>query len=195
MDHEGILFPQLKSKSRKQIIEIATKEIQKALPDVDLAPYRDVQVWKTSQYVRVIFDANISVDDQIIHEKSDSPVRYSNIGSSITFRSTEKNVWIEPKESKFLFKYTPEILSIAKTFKIGDRLSFEDKGDAFQVRVSHPSTKGETGGSEVYLINKTTLKREIIQHEHPQPLGAMGVITDRNGNPYVDPNPEVEVLD
>ena len=35
----------------------------------------------------------------------------------------------------------------------------------------------------------------MIQHEHPQPFEDAGAITDKFGNPYVDPDPEIEMPD
>ena len=102
---------------------------------------------------------------------------------------------VRPKESKYLFKYSNEILEIAKTFDVRDNLSFEDQGENFRVRVSHPSTLKSSGGSEVYLIHKKTLEQDMIQHEHPQPFEGNDTITDKFGNPYVDPDPETEMPD
>ena len=195
MNQQKNIYSELNGKSREQITQLASQEVKRVLADVNLSHYRDIQVWKTSKYIRVRFAANISVAEQEVYEKSEGLIRSPGVVSNIEFISFENKIDARPKESKYLFQYSNEILDIAKTFDVRDNLSFKDLGETFRVRASHPSTLNSSGGSEVYLIHKKTLHRDMIQHEHPQPFEDSGTITDKLGNPYVDPDPEIEMPD
>ena len=198
MDSKSGVYEQLKGKSRKQVIEIAEREVKKVLTAVNISHYRDIRVWKTSQYFRVKFAANIGIEQPEkapeIPKRTSLNISAPRIESSITFVSNEKKDEVRPKDQKFLFHYSEEIFAVAKTFDPRDRLTFEEAGDSFRVHVSHPMKEDSTGGSEVYLINKKTHERELVKHVHPRPIGGSSSTTDIGGKPFVDPDPEIEIF-
>lgn len=55
-------------------------------------------------------------------------------------------------------------------FGADDNFDVTDKGDHFEIIVSHPSTESETGGAEQYFLDKKTGKWRMGWHEHPMRL-------------------------
>lgn len=64
-----------------------------------------------------------------------------------------------------------DVLSVFKgAFGSEDTFDVNDKGDHYEIIVSHPSTESHTGGAEQYFLDKKTGKWRMGWHEHPMPM-------------------------
>ncbi len=64
----------------------------------------------------------------------------------------------------------PVIEKFKAAFAVTDDFVVTDKGDTYEIIVTHPSTDGATGGAEQYILNKKTGEWEMGWHEHPMPM-------------------------
>jgi hypothetical protein len=138
--------------NREQMIIKAKSELEKTLGKIDLADFPQTKVFRKSDAFRVCFSSPLS--------SSPTPGQETSINVWVYAETVE----VQPKNRKSLYIFTDEMRRLLKSFNGNDSLTVEDKGQQFQVTVSHPG-----GGAEAYVVEKKTFAKSMLWHEHPQP--------------------------
>jgi len=71
------------------------------------------------------------------------------------------------------------LVKFKAAFAATDDFVVTDRGDNFEITVTHESKEGATGGAEQYILNKETGEWRMGWHEHPMPMPTL--IPDKGG--------------
>lgn len=156
-----------RDKSRAQLIELAKELIKARLGKIDFQYYSEVSVWKQSTAYRVEFRAPV-----VLEQVND---RGNPLQDFVYVTVSEQQTVVTPQALSYLYKPTAEVSRIAKLFAPGESVRLTDNGASFEARVSRRSRSGMSGGSEAYSIDKKTLEKKMLWHEHPQAMPKMTI--------------------